>query len=109
METEREKITGEIAISPAIAELTKNIFTLSALAEELKTREHGEVTDTIALLFSAAIQLDASDIHLEPEEEQVKLRLRIDGILHDLIFFSKEAYQLFLSRLKLLSGIKLNV
>ena len=53
--------------------------------------------------------LEASDIHFEPEENSVKFRLRIDGILHDIFLFDNQKYKTILSRIKLLSGIKLNI
>ena len=54
--------------------------------------------------MAGALKLDASDLHLEPEEEKIKIRIRIDGLLQDLGFFSKRIYVLLLSRIKLLSG-----
>jgi type II secretory ATPase GspE/PulE/Tfp pilus assembly ATPase PilB-like protein len=59
-------------------------------------------------LFSA-INLDASDIHVEPQESEARLRIRLDGILQDVVFFDHNVYHHLLSRLKLLSKLKLNI
>jgi type II secretory ATPase GspE/PulE/Tfp pilus assembly ATPase PilB-like protein len=53
--------------------------------------------------------LEASDIHIEPREEQAKTRIRIDGLLQDVINFDLKIYEGFLNRIKLLSGMKLNI
>src|SRR3989344_3929083 len=53
--------------------------------------------------------MKASDVHFEPEESRVRLRLRLDGLLTDAFFFDAQTYHLISSRVKLLSGVKLNV
>ncbi len=63
----------------------------------------------VEVLLASALATHSSDIHLEAEEKVVRLRLRLDGILTDIATFDLETYRLLLSRLKLLSGLKLNV
>ena len=60
-------------------------------------------------VIESALALGASDIHFEPEEEHVRLRLRLDGLLSDAYFFDTATYHQLNSRIKLLAGIKLNV
>jgi type II secretory ATPase GspE/PulE/Tfp pilus assembly ATPase PilB-like protein len=67
------------------------------------------ISRTVELLIASAIAMNASDIHIEPEEESVRVRFRLDGILTDLTHVDSETYRLLLSRLKLLSGLKLNI
>lgn len=67
------------------------------------------VDDMVATLIGKAIKDRASDIHLEPKEKDILLRLRIDGIMHDIINFSPKIYPRLLSRLKLLGGLMLNI
>jgi len=55
------------------------------------------------------LNLSASDIHLEPEEKNVRLRIRLDGMLHDVLDIPNDIYHQLLSRIKLLAGLKLNV
>ena len=59
--------------------------------------------------MSGGIILEASDLHIEHEQEKAKLRIRIDGILQDVMFFDLKLYNSLISRIKLLSGIKLNI
>ncbi len=67
------------------------------------------VTRTIEAVFGGALALKASDIHIEPEAADVRVRYRLDGVLWDVVNTPKEMSALLLSRLKLLSGLKLNI
>lgn len=105
-----KKITGEVAISTiAIKDLQKTIKSIFDLKEGIEKSLKGELSKLLEIILEGAIILDASDIHLETTEEKVKLRIRIDGILQDVTFIDKKIYQNILSRIKLLSGIKLNI
>jgi type IV pilus assembly protein PilB len=66
-------------------------------------------TEVIADLMGAALQIDASDIHLEPEEHMLKVRFRIDGVLQDMVHIDPKEHQEILSRIKMISKLKLNV
>jgi type II secretory ATPase GspE/PulE/Tfp pilus assembly ATPase PilB-like protein len=66
-------------------------------------------TDVVTLMIGAAIRSNASDIHVEAEEEDVKIRFRIDGILQDVAVLPRDAWKQIISRLKLLSGVKINI
>lgn len=106
----REKITGEVHMPAALwQDVQKSIQNISGLSERLKNTEDTEVSETFSLLLTSALFLEASDIHLESLEQSVKARLRIDGILQDVGTISLKLYESLLSRIKLVSGIKLNV
>jgi type IV pilus assembly protein PilB len=75
---------------------------LKKMAEDLPIVR---IVDT--LLRHAIIQ-GASDIHIEPMEEQVLVRYRIDGILHDAMTLPKEATAGIIARIKVLSNLKLD-
>jgi type IV pilus assembly protein PilB len=66
------------------------------------------ISETMQLIFAGALALGASDIHIEPEESGVRLRYRFDGILHDIVDIESFMHERLMSRLKLLSGMKLN-
>ena len=66
-------------------------------------------TDIITLMLGGALKLDASDIHVEAEEADVKVRYRIDGDLRDAAVLPKTAWHQMISRLKLLAGAKMNI
>ncbi|MEK7661878.1 MAG: ATPase, T2SS/T4P/T4SS family [Patescibacteria group bacterium] len=66
------------------------------------------VVRIVDALISHAIALDASDIHIEPEEKDLLIRYRIDGILRDAMTLPKEAATGVSARIKVLSGLKLD-
>ncbi|MCB9810728.1 MAG: type II/IV secretion system protein [Candidatus Nomurabacteria bacterium] len=66
------------------------------------------VTETIEMMFAGAISLYASDIHIEPEENVIRVRYRLDGVLHDIFDIDRYIYERLMSRLKLLAGMTLN-
>ena len=77
----------------------------AAVAEESLAR----VSRILEIVFASALTLRASDIHFEPEGERTRLRLRVDGLLADTYFFDPGAYHQLNSRIKLLSGVMLNI
>jgi type II secretory ATPase GspE/PulE/Tfp pilus assembly ATPase PilB-like protein len=105
---------GVLDINPdAIAELAKTIQSHLDVASHILTirNENGaeRVSKTIEVLFGGALALKASDIHIEPEPEKIRVRFRLDGVLWDITDMETHVYRLVISRLKLLSGLKLNV
>ena len=77
-------------------------------AEELPAGS-GEIdSDVIEIvdgLLTDAASMDASDIHLEPREESLAVRCRIDGVLHDMREFPKELQAGIISRLKIMGNL----
>ncbi|HUS50073.1 MAG TPA: GspE/PulE family protein [Candidatus Paceibacterota bacterium] len=99
----QEKLSNFIDVTSA-----KSIE-FSDLHEELLSIQSGEVTSLVSLILKSAVQIDASDIHIEPQEDCALLRLRIDGVLYDVAEIEKKKHRGINQRLKLLSGLKLNV
>lgn len=66
------------------------------------------VASIVTQLIEYAIQANASDIHIEPEEKQTRVRYRLDGILHEKIILPKALHDAVLSRVKILSGLKID-
>src|SRR3989338_4251903 len=106
--------TAIIDISPTRLEEFKtevksvnNLRTLLSKAGTLT--ESRKISEILELILAGALSIEASDVHVEPGEAKVKLRLRIDGVLQELAAFNPKIYQLLLSRIKLLSELKLNV
>jgi len=67
------------------------------------------MTDLVTFIVAGAIKNNASDIHVEAEEKEVKVRYRIDGILHDVAILDKKLWKRIISRFKLLSHLKINI
>ena len=106
----RAQIKGSVQI-PAV--FAKEIQAATKTIVQLKTRidgiDHVDITPLLHTLLVSALFLDASDIHIEPEKQAVKLRLRIDGILQNITLLPLQTHKVLLSRIKLVSGAKLNI
>ena len=110
MEQSAKKLLGSVTISPeVILELEKEVKSISAFKAKIEEHIAGDTTRLLDIILLGAIKLEASDIHIEPEDSNAKLRIRLDGILQDVVFFDQNIYQHLVSRLKLLSHLKLNI
>lgn len=84
-------------------ELGQNIEQIAAHVKEIPTSE------LISLVMALAVVSDAGDIHIEPTEQEVSVRFRIDGVLHDILKLPKTSYLPLLSEIKILAGAATNV
>ncbi|MBL7045126.1 MAG: Flp pilus assembly complex ATPase component TadA, partial [Parcubacteria group bacterium] len=101
-------ISGE-DIKNTLNEL-KNINDARKVIEEtLKIKKSYRISKILEIILAGGLSSEASDVHIEPEEESIRLRYRLDGVLIDITNFDQETYGLLLSRIKLTSGLKLNV
>lgn len=66
-------------------------------------------TEILNIIFSGAIKLSASDIHLEPQRDTINMRYRIDGVLQNIISIPDNAYRLIVNRIKLMGKMKINI
>ncbi|MEI7765230.1 MAG: GspE/PulE family protein [bacterium] len=103
---------GGIDISAEILRNTaKNIHKMQDIEKYIKeaiegTAQH-KISHILEIILAGGIAIKASDIHIESEQDRGRLRLRLDGVLQDVMFFNHEIYHLLNSRIKLLSGMKL--
>jgi type II secretory ATPase GspE/PulE/Tfp pilus assembly ATPase PilB-like protein len=81
-----------------------NVESLQRISEEL-----ANVTDLLDAIMTPALSLDSSDIHVEPEGQSLKIRYRIDGVLQDVANLGMDAHHPLVSRIKILSKLKLNI
>ena len=84
-------------------DLSKDLGTISELIKEVPTSE------LISLIMALAVVSDAGDLHIEPTENDVKVRFRIDGVLHDILNLPKTSYLPLLSEIKILAGEATNI
>lgn len=90
-------------------EIKTHLDVASKLLEIRESKHVERISKTIELIFGGALALSASDVHIEPKEDNVRLRYRLDGVLWDVSTLDKSIYHHILSRFKLLSGLTLNV
>ncbi len=106
---------GGLDISPdVLIDLSQRIKTIEDAVAEI----NGAITDSdgahhlsrvLEIILGSGIGLGASDVHIEPMEEVVELRFRLDGVLHVVTTFGHDTYKQINTRIKLLSGLKLTI
>jgi len=70
--------------------------------------EDSPIAQTVNLLLEYAIRSHASDIHIEPREEYVQIRYRIDGVLKEVNRLPRNVLNALISRIKILSNLKID-
>lgn len=107
---------GGLDISANIlVELSRTITSIeeakTKITEAMHTDEGGvqRISRMLEIVLGAGIALGASDVHIEPMENGVELRFRLDGVLHIITTFDTDTYHKLNSRIKLLSGLKLTI
>lgn len=106
-------VSGRVVIDKArFAMLFEKLLDLKKVADEVKNFDfkNQPTTNLIEVIMAGALRNRASDIHFEAERDGARLRYRVDGALHDVVpDFSPKLYPFLVSRIKLLSNLKLNV
>ncbi len=75
---------------------------------EADLAEDSPITQTVNLLIRYAIKAEASDIHIEPRENYITVRYRIDGVLREANKLPKKVHNAVVSRIKILSNLKID-
>ncbi len=98
-------------ISQRAAELSKEIANDAAIITGFGQDDADSDAPVVRLLqslFEEALQIGASDIHIEPDESVLRLRLRVDGYLQEQVMDQKEIASALTQRLKLISGLNIS-
>lgn len=103
-----EKVLTTIYKSDKI-KLSSQDYKVSSLKELATKFSAVSATEIIEQILGSALHLDASDVHLEPEAYNVKVRFRIDGVLQDAASLHTDLHHQIVSRIKIISKLKLNV
>jgi type IV pilus assembly protein PilB len=75
---------------------------------EADVSEDSPIAQTVNLLLEYAIRSNASDVHIEPREEYVQVRYRIDGVLKEVNRLPRNVMNALISRVKILSNLKID-
>src|SRR3989338_2081115 len=89
--------------------LEGEIKKISDIKKRKEKRKKMPATSLLEMIVAGALKTEASDIHLEPESDKIRLRYRLDGLLHDIASLDEPSYEKVLNRIKVLSKIKLNI
>jgi type IV pilus assembly protein PilB len=106
-----EKYTREKGIATevgkAMDEQKKEEKKVTVEEEELVSAE-APVAKIVSTVLEYAVRARASDVHIEPQEENVRIRYRIDGILQEKYLLPRNVHDAVVSRIKILSGMKID-
>ena len=86
-------------------DFTETVDDVESAQDEIVDETSAPIVRLVQLMISEAVQLRASDIHVEPFEDRVRIRYRIDGVLHERDTLPRRQLGAILSRIKILSKI----
>lgn len=95
------EITSVITAADEQAEIDEDV-------SEEDLAEDSPIAQTVNLLIEYAVKNGASDIHIEPRDDHVSVRYRIDGVLKEANKLPKRVLAALVSRIKILSGLKID-
>ena len=106
----RQMEAGTLEISHDKIEKLQSEFTnLPQVKEQINAIFTARISEALETILAGALATDASDVHIEPQINGIRLRFRLDGVLYDLAIIPPKLYNLLLSRIKLISELKLNI
>lgn len=106
---EEQKHTGAEDVSVSSAQQASATQAITNRNDIEKKLSHASATDALDILFAGATGMDASDIHIEPQETNVRVRYRIDGVLQEIVTIPPLIYKQLVSRVKYLAHLKLDI
>jgi type IV pilus assembly protein PilB len=80
----------------------------AAAAEFERLVEEAPISKVVAVMIRYAIESNASDVHIEPTRDKLKVRFRIDGILQIYLILPLKIHQAVVARIKILSNLKID-
>jgi len=102
---ERERgITSEV--SKALDERKKEEEDIVAVKKKVSTE--APVAKIVNTILEFAVKSRSSDVHIEPQEENIRIRYRIDGILQEKYLLPRNVHEAVVSRIKILSNLKID-
>lgn len=109
--TSHQIIEGAIQISSErIIKIQNESTTIGQIKEVIQQTMSSRTSEALEVILGGALALDASDIHIEPQtDEEIRLRFRLDGVLYDIIPIPRKLFNLLVSRIKLISELKINI
>ncbi|MDP3900444.1 MAG: GspE/PulE family protein [bacterium] len=102
----RENLRG---VTIDIEELNKYSEKFSSFKDLQKQISEADVSQVVSIMLAAAIKSRSSDIHIESEEKEIKMRFRVDGVLHNVARLDQDMRRKIVSRLKVLAHVKINI
>jgi len=83
------------------------LFSFDTAGQE-KLSEEAPIIKMVAVILRHAVDGNASDIHIEPEEKQLRVRFRMDGTLYASLFLPLHTHPAIVARIKILSNLRID-
>ncbi|MEK7618349.1 MAG: GspE/PulE family protein [Patescibacteria group bacterium] len=83
-------------------------FAIKEKTVKTEVIEEAPIIKIVDVILSNAIEANASDIHIEPSEKDIRVRYRIDGILHTSLMLPKSVHPAIITRIKILTSLKID-
>ena len=101
------------SLSQEVTEALKDVSEDKEKAKTLDLSKMGfikeeKIAEIVSHILDFAMRARASDVHVEPQEKSTRVRYRIDGILQEKLTIPKELHDSLISRIKILSGMKID-
>lgn len=74
----------------------------------ISVKEEAPISKIVGVIIRHAVEGSASDIHIEPVSDKLKVRFRVDGVLHTSLVLPKRIYQSVVTRVKILANLKID-
>jgi type IV pilus assembly protein PilB len=100
------EVTEALKEAPQVAEARVHEKDLAVLSGEVVRQ--APITKIVETILAFAVQARASDVHIEPQEARTRVRYRIDGILTEKLILPKSVHEAVVSRIKILSSLKID-
>ncbi len=102
----RQELVGQVG---AAVKETEEYKTKTVDSKEIsEIIKEAPIAKIVATILEYAVSSRASDVHIEPQEDRVRVRYRIDGILYDRLSLPKSVQEAVISRIKILSEMKID-
>ena len=92
-------------VSDVVDEMDLDTSTAVDAVEASRAADDAPIVRLVAMVLSEAVRARASDIHIEPQSDGLRVRYRVDGVLREVMAIPKGATPAVVSRLKIISGI----
>lgn len=107
---EKKEVHGEkienIVVEEKVGTAAAELASLESLRDQIEKEASDQALNTIAV---GAYKTRSSDIHFQPQEKDVLVRFRIDGVLKQVFTLTREAYEGLVRQIKYMTHLKLNI
>ena len=100
--------TASEKTAASLAEAIKKTEGLDLAEDAESLTDHSPVIELVSQIIFQAVKAEATDIHIEPEEKGIRVRYRIDGIIHQFAAMQKTLQSAIITRIKILSNLDIS-